>query len=1249
MRQNAGNPGYRNLARRAHYSAGTLAQAARGEKLPSLAVTLAYVRACGGDTAEWETRWRRIAEEVRASPADAGDDEGGETPYLGLAAFQEEDAERFHGREGIVDELIARLARQRFLAVFGASGVGKSSLLRAGLIPRARACESADGGGWRPVLMTPGAHPLREYATRLATANGTSPDELYAALLDDPSCLPGMLGRVSPRQPVGGTLLLVIDQFEEVFTLCHDTRERGRFIAALSAHAGRADDRTRVVLGVRADFYAHCADHPVLAAALTDAQMLIAPMATEELRQAVTQPARDAGCTVEGALLAAIIADTAGRPGSLPLLSHALVETWHRRRGNTLTLAGYRAAGGIHGALVKTAETLYATLTPAQRSCARNLLIRLTALGEGTGDTARRITRGELDADNPDTRAVLDLFAEARLITLGDDTVEIAHETLIRAWPRLRQWLTADREGLRVHRQLTEAARTWEALDHDPGALYRGARLAIAREWVTHDGRRDTLNRVERVFLDTSIRSEDAERTRIVRRGRQLRRLALGLAFLLLATTGTGVVAVRQWHDAEHAHQVALSRQLAAQTLTLADSEPGTAMLLAAEAFASAPTAEARGALLSISSSQAHSGVLTGHTGAVSQVLFAPDGHRLFSVGRDRTVALWDVRRGARLATLPGHDTWLKAAALSPDGGVLATGGDDGRLVLWDATGRARVATLTGHTGPIREIAFSHDGRTVATASDDRTVILWDAVRHTRLTTLTGHTAKVRGVAFSPDGRTLATAGDDKLVILWDRERRVRLATLTGHSETASAVAFSPDGRTLATAGGDTTVILWEVAPRTRVATLTHRRPGQVIALRFSPDGRTLATSGHDPAILLWDVERRVLRGRLTGHHNNVYTLDFNPRTSMLASAGEDGTIILWDTARASLAGHAAEVNDVAFSPDGRLLATASADRIMVWRTGDRTLHTVHTAGFPRVNALAFSPDGRILATAAGVIEPSSGKPEGTVTLWTLGRKTSTRLAGHAGAVLDVAFSPDGRVLATASADRTVMLWDVARRTRLATLTGHDLPVNGVAFSPDGRVLATAGHDPAVMLWNVATRKPLAAPLSGHTGWVRTVAFSPDGRVLATAGADRTVMLWDVARRTRLATLTGHADAITTGVAFSPDGRTLAFADGDHTVTLWDIRHGVHTARLTGHTQPIHSIAFSPDGRSLATAGADHNVSLWSTDPGQAVTRVCRILARDLTAEEWQRYVPGMPYRRTCRRLDETEPSRLHAPRVSPV
>lgn len=1199
LRRRAGGLGYRELSARTGFSAPTLANAAGGKRLPSLAVTLAYVRACDGDPVVWEQLWREAAAECTASsPSDADED----PPYQGLFSYGVDDGARFFGRDAMVAQLVRLLRRQRFVAVFGESGSGKSSLLRAGLIPALSTAPDKAGrddvgtSGRVVVLMTPGGDP--QAATE---AIGSAPAD--------------------------GELVLVVDQFEEVFTLCPDPARRAAFVDWIAGLVTGPDSRATVVLGIRADFYARCADLPVLARLLAGANVPVPMLTEDELRDVVTKPAALVGLTVERALVTKILAEASGQPGALPLLSHALLETWRQRRGDVLGVTGYEAAGGVAGAIARTAETLYDSFDDDQRDTARQALIRLVAFGEGVEDTRRRMPRAELDLTGVDS--VLDRLAAARLVVLGEDTVEIAHETLIRAWPRLQRWLTTDREGLRTHRQLSEAAQAWMSLDRDPGALYRGARLAVAREWATRNAGRATTTAIERTFLDASIELADRERAATARRHRQLRYLVTALSVLLVAAVGAGTVALVQRRDAVAQRQTAVSRQLAAESLGLASSEPGTAMLLAAQAYRTAPTTEARSALLSMSPYRGHLGKLRGHIGAVSQIAYHQDGNTLLSVGRDQTLSLWDTGRRARTATLTGHHTWLTAAALSPDGHTAATGGEDNRIAIWDLDRRAPVATMPSLTKRVEDVMFSPDGRVLATTADNE-VILWDVARHTRLTTLSGHTKAVRTLAFSPDGRTLATASGDSTVILWDLTRFAPVATLTGNTESAYAVAFSPDGATLAVGTDDTTAIIWDVPTRTRLTTFTHHKPGKVLALAFSPDGRTLATAGDDTAVLLWDTRHRVLRGRLSGPRTAVYTMAFSPRTSMLAAGGEDGSILLWDPTQPAAAEHPTMVSAVAFSRDGRTVATASGNQITLWNTVDRSLRVVLTDGEVFTNAVAFSPDGHTLAT---VTQPFPCCPDGaagnTLTLWNLDTGTPTRLTGHTGQVLNVAFSPDGRRIATASVDRTVHIWDAATGAVLKTLTGHTGPVNGVQFSPDGRLLATASHDQTVKLWNPTTGTLLAA-LTGHTGWVRTVQFSPDGRTLATASHDQTIILWDVATHSRLTTLTDHADADFTGVTFSPDGRTLAYTSGEATITLWDTSRRTITARLTGHTQRVHAIAFSPDGNTLATAGSDQSLILWDVNPEHAITHICTAATRDLTPDEWRHYLPATPYARTC-------------------
>jgi energy-coupling factor transporter ATP-binding protein EcfA2 len=684
LRDKAGSPPYRELGRRAHYSAGTLSEAASGRKLPTLAVTLAYVQACEGDTAEWERRWRRLAAELARQP-----DEN--SPYLGLAPFQEQDTHRFFGRERLIEDLCTRLATKNFLAVFGPSGAGKSSLLRAGLLPR---MENA-------VLITPGAHP----STDLPEAD-----------------------------------LLVVDQFEEVFTLC-EPPERAKFINALLT------TESRVVIGMRSDFYSHCAEHPDLTAALTDAQILVGQMTAGELRAAITQPAIKAGYTVEGDLVAELIAEAGGRVGALPLMSHVLRETWKRRRGNALTLAGYRAAGGIQGALAQTAETLYTSLDPSQQTKVRQLFLSLIALG--TPDTKRRIPR-------EDTDPILSRLAESRLITLDTDTMEIAHESLISAWPRLTGWLTDDRDSLRVHRQLTEAAATWESLHRDPGALYRGSRLAIARERGNL-----TLAPREQEFLQASLRAEQTERNTAKRHLRQLRWLAVNLVILLVAAIGLAAWALYSQRMTAEQRQIALSRQFAAQATAVAQRDIGQAMRLSLEAMNAYPTSEARSALFSLAGRPATGGTIP----ASGDIALSADGSLLAtanSPAKDPRLTLWNVHTHTMKLnlTLAGADpSAVSAIAISSDNKYLVVGTRTGSLRIWTLTGAVHVTEVIVGNSPLLSAGFSPDGTRIVAMDDRKSISTWDSATLTRQMTTPGDGLISGGtVAYNPNGRQLAVA-----------------------------------------------------------------------------------------------------------------------------------------------------------------------------------------------------------------------------------------------------------------------------------------------------------------------------------------------------------------------------------------------------------------------------------------------------------------------------------------------------------
>ncbi len=908
LRERAGRPTYRDLARHAHYSIATLSSAAAGRQLPSLAVTLAYVRACGGDEREWELIWRRTAEACAGTPAAAAaaeDRHGGETrpPYAGLAAFGESDAGFFFGRERLTAALVEHMKEKRLLVLFGASGSGKSSVLRAGVLPAF--------SGVRALVFTPGPHPLEECALRLAATAGLDPASVRGDLAAEPAGLHRIVRQILAGRPEGDRapdeLLLVVDQFEEVFTLCRDAEERERFVASLVHAAQAPDSRTRVAVAVRSDFYTHCTRLPALVDILPHAHHPVGPMTAEELRAAITGPAARARLTVESALLTTLTADAHGRPGALPLLSHALLETWRRRRGNALTLAGYRAAGGFEGALTQTAEAFHHALSDSQRGAARRLFVRLVALGEGTEDTKRRVPRQEL-GDGPDTAHVLEQATRARLLTVDGDHVEIAHEALIRCWTRLGGWLDEDRDQERLLRTLTEAAALWESLDHDPDTLYRGVRLAAAKDLP-----RQALTARERAFLDAGESAAQEAQRRDRRSLRRLRRLVGALVVLLVCAVAAAGVAVQAQNTVTRQRNEAVALRAADESVRLGPHDPSLAAQVALAAYRHAPQKRTRDALLSTLSLAAYGAGPTGprptgHTPAVTA-----DGRTLAMADRAE-ILLWDItdpRRPRRLATLDGDGVAMNFIEFTPSGNTLVGVGADRTLRLWDVTDPREPAPLserpTGHADAVYAVAVRRDGRLAATSGYDDTIRLWDITDPARprtVATLKGHAGNVKPVAFSPDGTTLASGSDDRTIRIWDVSRPRHAATvavLEGHRHFVDALAYGPDGRTLLSGSDDRTARLWDIGDPARYRRLGElaRHADVVAGVAFAPHGRTAVTVGVDGAVKVWDVTDRARPAPLaflTNPGGSVKEVRHLPADGTLLTVTAHRSVQVWNT-----------------------------------------------------------------------------------------------------------------------------------------------------------------------------------------------------------------------------------------------------------------------------------------------------------------------------------------------------------------
>lgn len=1277
----AGSPPYRELARRAHYSAAALAEAASGRKLPSLAVTVAYVAACQGDVAAWERRWHDVA---AAQAANVGVprpiDSTAQAPYVGLAAFRTEDADLFFGRDRLVAQLSELVARQRCVMVVGPSGSGKSSLLRAGLLHHMRK-EATSGPA---IVMTPGSRPVEECAAHLANLlTDTTAADVYSALIEDPMGLHLAALRALESNPSDAELVLIVDQFEEIFTVGRDRDQTAQFLRLTDTAANAPASRIRIVLGVRADFYGRCAGLPELIGPLREAQLLVGPLSTEELQQVITQPAVNAGCRVETALVSRIVADASGQSGVLPLVSHALLETWRRRRGTTLTLAGYQAAGGIEHAIAWTAEQAYAALSDDQQQWVRTLFIGLVSLGEGTGDTKRRLQRAELEPDmDADT---LERLVQARLVTLDQESIELTHEALIRCWPRLAAWLTEDREGLRVHRQLTEAASTWANLDQDPGALYRGSRLTQASQWASTT--RCELSAREHAFLKASLAAQARERVMARRRTRRLRLFLATLSVLLLVTTAATVWAVQAQQATGRQRNNAIAQKALAQALELRANNPALALQLGLAASRIADLPEIRSGVLTMLASP-YAARLTGERGAIQTLTFGAEGRILASSDSVGTVRLWDTATQRPHATLKVSEqsTFPSAlAAISTDGRTLATRGvkSDGSVVvtLWDTVSLDHprpLSVLTTSTDRIdgHSIALSPNGRLLAaggTAPDGHgTLQLWDVTNREHpqaVADLARQTGPVTAMAISRNGRVLAAA--DSLttdfpastqyeIRLWDISdpaHASELGVVSGYHGFVQPV-LSPDAHTLATAqGDDQSALVWDVSdPRQpRALTPISDSTDRVASLSYSPDGHTIAIGNSNGTLRLWDVtdtHRPQMLANVTGHTTPISAIAFSQDGRTVATGGGDGLIRLESvTPYVSAIRNHGPTLQVEFSPRGSILAVATYDgTIGLWDVHDPlnpkvlAMLPAHHAGMV-VTSLAFSGDGRLLAT----IDQTN-----TLTVWdvddprTAGAGEPAVIAGPVWSQFPQAltFRPNSDILAVAANDRTVRLWDLTSPREpkdLATFDGPPGRYRPLAFTPNGEDLIVGGDNGNTELWDTTDlRHPqlignLAEPAQATTFMEYSLAVSHDN-IMAVARSDQMIALWDLAdvRHPRPLPALPSTSSVAS-VTFSADGHTLAAGSGGDLVALWDtsdIHHPVPSANLRSPAGSV-TVTFNPDNQTLAAAGGDASAAplfpqLWETTSTSAAAAICRLVSPPLTRAEWDQYFPDITYQAPC-------------------
>lgn len=1165
------------------------------------------------------------------------------SPYLGLDPFSRDDAELFFGRQAEVSQAASRLGgldrvHRRWLSVEGPSGVGKSSFVRAGVVPALeRGFAAGTPARWRVATMRPGARPTQQLAAALHEA--LELEGSTSTLHDDLLRSRRALSECIERRCVGSGMLLIVDQLEEVIVHASES-ERSAFDGLLCHALERG--ALYLVTTIRTDFVpAFQTVMHGLAGMLNEhaERYALPPISRVGLREAIAAPAELLGVEVEAALVERLVSDAealgAGaveaegdgqvrtRPSTLPLVAHVLRGLWTAgaHEDKIIELTEYEGLGGLSGALSRSADGLLAKLSENDRTRAKELLLRLVRVESDRADTRRPITREEavtLAGEEVLLRlsggSDLEDAPAARLVVVSTDaqqqtTVELVHEALLRHWDTLKGWIDENRGQLVLDAELARRASAWESQGRPRWKAPSGRELAGLLQGRPH-GKNSDRHRAFQMALH---------------RAAQLRRMGwLGVASVVAVVSLAFALVVLDRNSQIKEQKAEVEEQRAEAIRQRDRSRRSLAAQQGLRARALIPENAEREALLM----------------AVQAVAeFAPD---FEEQPPDEAVSgLLEVLADDPRLVAPDwtrtHDERVHAVALSSDGTRIATASADGTARIWDTLTGGRLATFKGHVDQVRAVGFSEDGERVATASYDGIARVWDVATQKHVAQFEGHTAPLTALAFCPDGSRVVTGSTDNTAQVWDATSGELIARMVGHERALVAVAFIDECRGVVTASLDHTAQRWDSETGRRVVAFEGHRGG-VRTLAVSPSEDTLATGGDDSTVRLFDLDTGFTRRVLAGHHDRVTHVDFDGDGSHVVTASRDRTARVWlaETGEmlAIASGHERALAFVEISDDGSTFVSGSWDGdVAIWDV-DTTVQHVKFPGVPQgVSSMAADLEhGRVFVGGwGGSVHAFTQPPEHGI----------TRVQGHNGFVHSVAFSPDGKELLTAGQDGTTRIWGVADGNQHLLISEHTDDVMRAVYSADGRRIATVSSDGSARIWDAQTGKSiqtivehraaldllaykdqLAASgamneivvfdpvtraelwLEGHTAPPRSLTFDEAGKRLATGSQDHTAIIWDTKSGKALQTFEGH-DGDVEAVAFSPDGGVLVTASADATARIWDANDGSLVDVLRGHGDELTTLAMAPDGTWVATGSLDHMVRLWRIEDG-TLLGVCK-------------------------------------------
>ncbi|MEH1938963.1 MAG: caspase family protein [Nostoc sp.] len=1127
-------------------------------------------------------------------------------PYRGLKSYEEEHSKLFFGRDELIKQLYERVLHPKnpLTVVLGVSGSGKSSLVKAGLIPYIRTNHNED---WYIIpTFRPGESPFAALAEVIAvnTEVNRSKIEVIKSLSETLIQAPRQFIEIvaNGRQiPTNAKLLLVIDQFEELITIFKQ-QEREQFLNFLTQVLEANAQKLHIIITLRSDFEPRFLDS-ALKPYWSGDRFPVRVMRSDELRQAIERPANEKMLDFDPPNLVDLLIDEVGQmPGLLSLLSFTLSELYTRcieRESRTLTEADYKDLGGVAGSLTHRATEIHNKLDKAQQLTMQRVMLRMVTI-EGGESARRRVPLSELkyldDAENERVQEILQWLDKARLIVGGQETggepyVEPAHDALVRGWNKLQEWKNEELGNLLLQQRLTPAANDWGQDSTNTGLLWDDdPRLPILEQVVKSNN--SWLNEQETKFTKRSIRNKEE---RDINEKKQIINIFARASQAFFASNQLLEALIEGVKGGKELQKLRDKFQKLKQEAILEEREAAICKEINIIKNQTVITLE-----------QAVYGIrelnrLEGHTGPVESVCFSPDGQMIASAAWDNTVKLWS-RDGKLLKTLyqdfktpEGYSTMVLCVSFSSDSLIIAACGDN-TVKLWNRNNGQYITTLTGHSEDINCVCFSPDNQTIASASRDNTVRLWN-LNGEELKILTGHSKDVTSVNFSPDSQMIASASYDDTVKLWKLDGT--LMTTLKHKSTVYDVTFSPKGQIIASASQNT-VKLWNFNGQ-ELKTLTGHS-AKVNSVSFSPDGQTIVSASDDGTVKLWGIEGQKIT-TFIGHSAKVNSVSFSPGGQTVASASDDGTVKLWNAhsqERPTLAKIVSDAGDtevtkVIFSPDGKIIAGAGKQGVKLWNfKNQEIINFIQESG---VASLSFSPDGQTIAF---------GCFDNQVKLYNLENQSLTvfiSLNGHSSGVRSISFSPDGQMIVSGSDDKTVKLWSRDGQM-LTTLSGHSGGVWSVTFSPDSEMIASGsdGSDKTIKLWSRDGQ--MLKTLTGHINTVNSICFSPDSQMIASAASDNTVKLWSRDGQ-EIKTLRGH-DYQVVDVRFSADGQMIASADWDGTVKLWNLNGQLLQTlkKRSNKSSWFYSICFSPDSQTIAS-GTANGVLLWNFNLDELVVRGC--------------------------------------------